>query len=367
MRKEAGVETWGPAFRWALHPDQITFGEVFQTAGYKTGYLEKWHCGWDESQWPDKQGFEFAEGYRPSPALTKGHWGKSFLPPQGAELPGLTEDEYMSEALSRRAEDFITAQRKNPFLLVVSHYLVHGPLDPDPDKMPAWKDVPTTDQDNPKMAAMIESVDDSVGRIVASLKKNGVWENTVLIFTSDNGGYKGVTSTYPLLGTKATIYEGGSRVPLIMTWPGHIPAGQTDDAPTMNIDLYPTLLDLTGVAPDPQQHLDGVSLKPILTEGKSITHRPLYFHFPHYSGEGCSPASAIRYKGLKLYRYYNVSPRRLHHPRSGGLLLRLAADRPEIRDHRPEDERVGEPGSGAHLFPDAGNGLGRAEVFGMGF
>ena len=155
-------------------------------------------------------------------------------------------------------------------------------------------------------------MDDSVGRIVASLKKNGVWQNTVLIFTSDNGGLHSTTSTYPLLGSKAMPYEGGYRVPLIMTWPGRIPAGKTNDTPTMNIDLYPTMLDLAGVAPNPQQHLDGVSLKPILTEGKTIEDRPLYFHFPHYSGVGCSPFSAVRHKGLKLYRYYNDA-RVTHH------------------------------------------------------
>ena len=304
MRKEKGAKTQGPAVRWCLHPDQITFAEVLQPAGYKTGYLGKWHCGWDASQWPDKQGFEFAEGYSTIPTLTPGQWGKYFMPPAAAKLPGLTEDEYMSDALTRRAEDFITAQRQNPFLLVVSHYLVHTPLHAKPDKLAAWKDVPTTDQDNPKMAAMIESVDESVGRIVASLKKNGVWENTVLIFTSDNGGLNRGTSTYPLLGSKAMPYEGGYRVPLIVTWPGHILAGISDGTPTMNIDLYPTMLDLVGVTPNPQQHLDGVSLKPILTQGKSIADRAVYFHFPHYSGVGCVPCSAVLYKGLKLYRFY---------------------------------------------------------------
>ena len=302
-----GIQTQGPAFRWCLHADQITFAEVLQETGYKTGYLGKWHYGWEPSQWPDKQGFELAEGYRTTPSFTKGHWGKDYIPPLGAELPGLTEDEYMSEALTRRAEDFITQNKQNPFLLVISHYLVHLPLQAQQDKLERWKEIPTNDQDNPIMAAMIESIDESVGRILASLKKNELENNTVVIFTSDNGGYHGATSTYPMLGSKGMPYEGGYRVPFIVKWPGHIRGGEKEVMPTMQIDLYPTILALTGTAPDPKQRLDGESLLSVLTGGRTIKDRPIYFHFPHYSDFGCSPFTAIRYKDWKLYRYYNDS------------------------------------------------------------
>jgi len=306
-RSTPGIQIQGPAFRWCLHPDQITFAEVLQATGYKTGFLGKWHCGWEPSQWPDKQGFEVAEGYRTTPTFTRGHWGKDYIPPLGAELPGLTEDEYMSEALTRRAEDFITQNKQIPFLLVVSHYLVHLPLQAQPDKLEKWEEIPTNDQDNPIMATMIESVDESVGQILASLKKNGLEENTIVIFTSDNGGYHGATSTYPLLGSKGMPYEGSYRVPLIVKWPGYIRGGKKEATPTMQIDMYPTILDLTSVAPDPKQRLDGKSLLSVLTGGKTIKDRPLYFHFPHYSDFGCCPFSAVRYKDWKLYRYYNDS------------------------------------------------------------
>ena len=302
-----GIKTQGAAFRWCLHPDQITFAEVLAGNGYKTIYLGKWHCGWAPSQWPDKQGFQFSEGFRTTPSFTRGHWGKDYLPPLGAKLPGLKKDEFMSEALTRRAEYYIEQNKNNPFLLFVSYYLVHLPLQAQQDKLEKWKKIPTTDQDNPIMAAMIESVDESVGRILEALKKNGLEDNTVVIFTSDNGGYHGVTSTYPLLGSKGMPYEGGYRVPLIIKWPSHIPGGKKETTPTMQIDLYPTILDLTDTRPDPDQHLDGESLLPVLTGKGTIKDRPLFFHFPHYSDFGCSPFSAIRYKDWKLYRYYNDS------------------------------------------------------------
>jgi arylsulfatase A len=305
IKIEAGVKYQGAAHRWALHPDQITFAEVMQQDGYKTGYLGKWHCGWDSTQWPNKQGFEFAEGYRLIPTWTKGHWGRYYIPPLAKEIPGLSEDEYMSDALTRRAEEFIAKNTENPFLLVVSHYLVHAPLQGKPEKIQKWENVPTTDQSVPTMAAMIESVDESVGRIMAALKRNGLEDNTVVIFTSDNGGYDLATSTYPLLGSKAMPYEGGYRVPFIMKWPDHIRCGEKESTPTMQIDLYPTILELADVTPDPAQHLDGVSLYAVLAGTDSLPERPIFFHFPHYSGVGCGPFSAVLYQNWKLYRYYN--------------------------------------------------------------
>lgn len=300
------LPTRSPARRGCLHPDQITFAEVMQSAGYKTGYLGKWHCGYHESQWPDKQGFEMAEGFRTLATKTHGHYGRDYIPKLSWDLKGLTADEYMSDALTRRAQEFITEHQAQPFLLVLSHYLVHAPFQAKPELLEKWKKVPTTDQNNPTMAAMIESVDQSVGDIMNTLKELNLDENTIVIFSSDNGGYHVATSTYPLLGTKAMPYEGSSRVPLIFKWKNKIKAAAKDSTPTVQVDLYPTMLDLAGIKPDPNQFLDGVSLKPILMDNGKLNERPIFFHFPHYSGVGCTPFSAIRYQSWKLYRYYNT-------------------------------------------------------------
>jgi arylsulfatase A-like enzyme len=300
------LPTRSPARRLCLHPDQITFAEVLQPAGYKTGYLGKWHCGWDEPFWPDKQGFEMAEGFRSVPAGTRGHWGRDYIPYlKKKPMRELTEDEYMADALTQRAVEFIEENSRQPFLLVLSHYLVHTPLQGKPEKVAKWKKKATTDQDNPVMAAMIESVDESVGRVMATLKRLGIDDNTVVIFTSDNGGHHRTTSTYPLMGSKAMPYEGGHRVPMIVRWPGKIDQSVENSTPTVQVDLYPTILDLTQTSPHPDQHLDGISLKKVLFENDIMGQRPIFFHFPHYSGVGCTPYSAVRYGDWKLYRYYN--------------------------------------------------------------
>ena len=210
--------------------------------------------------------------------------------------------------------DFIDrqVQKDQPFLLHLCHYLVHSPITAQRRLVPKYtrrlKKI-HTDQDNLAYATMVQAMDDSVGRVVGQLKRLGQLDNTLIIFTSDNGGYTGkeVTSNYPLMGGKSFSYEGAYRVPFIAQWKGVIPPGQTSDQRVIGMDVYPTILEAAGLALDAEQHADGVSLMGEMTHqkmGVPLEQRPLYFHHPHYT-HASSPHSIIIENDYKLIRYYN--------------------------------------------------------------
>ena len=293
-----------------LPRSEITFAEALLTAGYRTGYLGKWHCGWHDNFSPRKQGFEYAEGYRNVPCFTKGHFGKRFIGYMEG-LEDLQPDDDMADVLTEKAVTYIKKNKKQPFLLVLSHYAVHDPLEAKKEVVEKYKTIPGTDQNNPVYAAMVESVDKSVGRINEVLKELGIEENTLVLFTSDNGGLtlntedggETPTSNFPLLGGKSMAFEAAMRVPFIVKWPAKIKAGTTNDTRVMGTDIYPTFLDAANAPLDYEQHKDGLSLLPLFAEQK-ISARELHFHFPHYTGY-TSPYSVIIEKDWKLIKFYN--------------------------------------------------------------
>ncbi len=284
--------------------EQITFAEALRDAGYITGFYGKWHCGYSRSFHPDKQGWMEAAGFRKFHRGTGPHWGKHWQDIV-FNCPDMKDEDYVSDYLTDRAVRFIDKHHGKPFILTLSHYLVHTPLAAKPGLEAKYKAMPGDDQRNYKYAAMVEAVDQSVGAIVAALHKHGISEKTIIVFTSDNGGLMPKsTSNLPLSGGKGFPYEAGARVPMIVVWPGVVKPGSTCDERVMGIDLYPTFCAMAGIAPPREQKLDGRSLAPLLMQSGALGNRPLFWYYPHYT-HAVGPYASVIEKGWKLIRYFN--------------------------------------------------------------
>lgn len=245
----------------------------------------------------------------------------------GANLDGVSRDAYVADVLTDECINFIKKNQEKPWLAVLSHYLVHSPIDPRPEKVPNYKKKAGTDQNNPKYAAMVESVDDSVGKLVQAIKELGLEDNTLVIFTSDNGGHTpGTTSNYPLMGGKSFPFEAGMKVPFITKWPGIIEPSVCEER-IVGMDVYPTMLAAAGLPLRPKQHAEGLDLVPLFTNKSPLKKRPIIFHFPHYS-HATGPFSAIIEDNWKLIRFYNDK-------HGAHLLYNLAVD-PEEQNNLAE-------------------------------
>jgi arylsulfatase A len=313
--------------RHALPRGETTFAQALAEAGYATGFFGKWHCGEVPDYQPEDFGFQVARGYRLPKAGggTKGHWAKSYPTNTLAHLPELKPEDYLADVLTEETVQFIRANKEaRPFIAVLSHYLVHLPLHPKPELVAAYEPTLGNDQTNSKYAAMIASLDQSVGRVMQALREADVEENTLVVFTSDNGGHAGVTSNYPLLGGKAGPFEAGMRVPLVIRWPARVKPGATCAERVVGMDFYPTFLAAAELPLRPAQHVDGVSLLAALTTGGKLPERPLLFHFPHYSGS-TGPNSVLIEHDWKLIRFYNNAT-------GGHLVYDLAQDPFEQND-----------------------------------
>jgi len=349
--------------------EEITLAEALKQQGYATGHFGKWHLGEDEFG-PLHQGFD---------VQVPRNWYKGW-PKAGYHAPfkmeGLEDQpgDYLTDRLTDEALNFIEANRGNSFFLYLSHFAVHDPIqgradlvqkyrekqskslradrgpefvlegnpdDPEPlsatqlsklSKQPSHREFRVLpqrtvkikqQQNNVDFAAMVESMDQSLGRVLEKLEALGLTEDTIVIFFSDNGGMAAMNlgnpqrrvgrekldeafagANLPLRGAKGWLYEGGIRVPCIIKWPGNSGPGVVSDEPIISNDLYPTLLEMAGLPALPEQTLDGVSLVPLL-KGKSIKREAIYWHFPHYSNHGMqSPGGAIREGDWKLLEYF---------------------------------------------------------------
>jgi len=312
--------------------EQETIGEAFAAAGYATGYIGKWHLG-TGAYMPGAQGFAFTKAVN-----NAGQPAAYFFPYkdekwEAVNVPDLgdgREGEYLTDRLTDEAVGFIERRREQPFFLVLSHYAVHTPLQARPDlkatytakaasvygadeppRRPERDAFTKVRQDHPTYAAMVDSVDRSVGRILDALDTMRLAERTVVVFVSDNGGLSTLlnpranapTANLPLRAGKGWLYEGGIRVPAIIRGPGVKTPGRVIDAPAITNDLYPTLLALAGLPARPSQHLDGASLSPLLDGTGPVTRDALFWHFPHYHGSGSRPSSAIRAGDWKLIEW----------------------------------------------------------------
>jgi len=303
--------------RHALPQNEVIIPLAIAEAGYETAFFGKWHIGECPGYYPDERGFHVAKGYRTQQHGTRSHWMKDFIPAP-ANMDGTDQDAYVADVLTDQCVEFIKANKDKSWLAVLSHYLVHSPVQPKPEKLTKYKSKPTTDQNNPGYAAMVESVDESVGLLIRTIAELGLEKNTLVIFTSDNGGLTPKnTSNYPLMGGKSFPFEAGMKVPFIVKWPGKIKPGISDQR-VVGMDIYPTMLSAAGLPLRPDQHVDGLDLVPLLTKNETLKKRPVIFHFPHYT-HATGPFSSIIEDDWKLIKFYNDE-------KGAYLLYNLAAD-----------------------------------------
>ena len=303
--------------RHALPETELIIPEALSEAGYQTAFFGKWHIGECPGYYPDERGFHVARGYRIKQDVKRSHWMKDFAG-TAAGMSVTDTAAYVADVMTSQCMEFIADNRNKPWMAVLSHYLVHTPIQPKPDKLSRYENRPTTDQDNPGYAAMVESVDESVGRLLQTIRGLGLEKNTMVIFTSDNGGLTPrITSNYPLMGGKSFPFEAGMKVPFIVKWPGKIKPGTSKER-IIGMDIYPTMLDAAGVPVRPDQHVDGLSLMPLLSNGETLKKRPIIFHFPHYT-HATGPFSSIIDENWKLIRFYNDEE-------GGYLVYNLEAD-----------------------------------------
>ncbi|HUG90012.1 MAG TPA: sulfatase, partial [Planctomycetaceae bacterium] len=383
------------AVRQQLPFEDTTIAEALQEHGYVTGHFGKWHLGEDPSG-PLQHGFNVQ-----IPRWNKGWPRTGYHAP--FRLDGLADapGDYLTDRLTDEALTFIDEHRDRPFFLYLSHFAVHDPIEgrrdlvkkyaaklartragenppfilegnPDAERplsraeldalleKDAWRGyrvLPSRTvkikqrQDNVQFAAMVESMDESFGRVRAKLKMLGLEDNTIVIFTSDNGGMSAAnfgrpervvpasdldvaysTSNLPLRGGKGWLYEGGLRVPLIVSWPAHGKRGTRCVVPVTSTDFYPSILEMIGAPARPDQHPDGVSLAPLLRGATELDREAIYWHFPHYSNHGMqSPGGAIRWRDYKLIEYFeNGTVQLFHLGDDPGEQHDLAREKPDL-------------------------------------
>lgn len=296
-----------PESKQFLGLEEVTIAEMLKPAGYKTAHIGKWHLGPTADHWPDKQGFDVNVGG------TQSGMPKSFFYPQWESNPPIKarEGEYLTDRLTDEAVQFIRDNRNSPFFLYLPHYAVHVPIEAKEELVRKYRGrvAPGQLQNDPVYAAMIESMDESVGRILKTLDELQLAGRTVVVFTSDNGGLsapewklKPVTSNKPLREGKGHVYEGGIREPFIVSWPGAKP--RVEHTPVNSVDLLPTFAEAAGIAASAYKGVDGVSLVTLIRDGKPLAARPMYWHYPHYSNQLGRPAGAIRQGYWKLVELY---------------------------------------------------------------
>ncbi len=315
--------------------EEVTIAEAFREAGYSTCFIGKWHLG-GQSFFPEYQGFDINIGGHDA-----GQPSSYFYPYKSEDerrsywdVPGLDggrEGEYLTDRLTDEAIEFLDRNSDQPFLLYLSHYAVHTPVQSkeylaEKYRMKASKLPPTEGlthrdeqgygttkllQDNPAYAGMIESVDESVGRILDRLDQLDLTESTAVIFMSDNGGLSTLarsrnspTSNVPLRAGKGWLYEGGIREPMIIRWPGVVTAGSICREPVISTDFYPTMLGMAGLQMMPEQHEDGRSLVSLLKQTGPVDREAIFWHFPHYHGSGNRPSGAVRNGDYKLIEWF---------------------------------------------------------------
>jgi arylsulfatase A len=314
-----------PDWQLFLPLDTVTVAERLKAAGYATAAIGKWHLG-DEAYHPEHHGFdENIGGYH------RGQPPSYFAPYKIPTLSEGPDGEYLTDREADEAVRFITKHRDRPFFLYLPHYCVHTPIQAKKDVTAKYaaKDVTSLRVKNDAYAAMVESVDDAMGRILDTLDSLGIRDTTAIFFTSDNGGLFNVTDNKPLRAGKGSAYEGGVRVPFIVSWPGQTKAGTTSDVPAITMDVPATILELTGVGNPPDQAMDGVSLAPVFA-GKPLAREALYWHYPHYHPGGATPSSAIRAGDWRLVHFYEDGHNELYNLASDiGEANDLAASEPE--------------------------------------
>ncbi|MHC5115482.1 MAG: sulfatase [Planctomycetota bacterium] len=311
----------GAPYKEYLSLEEVTIAESLKQAGYQTFFAGKWHLGETEKHWPRNQGFDINKG-----GWQAGNPGSDYFSPyENPRLQDGPDGEHLPDRLANETVRFITDSKDAPFLAYLSFYSVHTPLNTRKDleqKYLAKKKTMEIDtpifgtegrrkvrlvQDHAVYAGMVEAMDLAIGKVMDALRANGLDDNTIVMFMSDNGGLStsegSPTSNLPLRAGKGWMYEGGIREPVIIKWPGVTKPASVCSEPVTSTDFYPTILEIAGLPPMPKQHIDGVSWVPLL-KGQKLDRGPIYWHYPHYSPQGGGPASAVRDGHWKLIKWY---------------------------------------------------------------
>ncbi|MHC4120667.1 MAG: sulfatase [Planctomycetota bacterium] len=309
-----------PVTQGNLPHEQVTIAEVLKQAGYFTAHVGKWHLG-DAAHYPQTQGFDVNIGgtfwgapytfFYPYSGSSAGRWGGEFRYVPHLEFGA--EGEYLTDRLTDEAIRVMNHAKDKPFFLNLCYHTVHTPIEGKRELVEHYEKKlrPGMHHRNCEYAAMVHSLDENVGRIMKEIDELGIADDTVVVFFSDNGGYinkfdnEQVTDNHPLHSGKGSLYEGGTRVPLIVRWPGTTKAGSVCRQPVSSIDFYPTMLAMAGLAGDAGHNadMDGISLMPLLKDPSAAMKRQaLYWHYPHYYPT-TSPVSSIRMGDWKLLEY----------------------------------------------------------------
>lgn len=297
-----------PNARLELPLEEVTIAELLRERGYRTAAIGKWHLGRSGFLASD-QGFEVAFA-----GDEAGSTSNFFYPQWRSKIPLDGKDgDYLTDRLTDLAVDFIRESKERPFFLYLPHFAVHTPIQGKPGKVSKYDSKPRSNdgQDYAEYAAMIESMDESVGRVLAALRESKVENDTMVIFTADNGGVSSrewrnrpITSNLPLRMGKGHLYEGGIRVPTIVRWPGVVSAGSRSDEPVHSIDYAPLIAEVAGVPRDRTQAMDGRTFTNVLRGERSGRPRDLFWHYPHYSPQLGRPSVAVRRGDDKLILFF---------------------------------------------------------------
>jgi arylsulfatase A-like enzyme len=330
-RRPKDQKLLGPTIKNELPLEEMTLAEVFKQADYNTFYAGKWHLG-SEGFFPEDQGFDINIGghHRGSPP------GGYYTPYNNPKMSDGPDGEYLTDRLTDETIQFIRKNKDKPFFTYLAYYTVHTPIQPNKKYvgqfeekrltlddsltlvLPEHDAITVQNQRNTKYASMVYALDKNIGKLMGSLEELNLMDNTIIVFTSDNGGLstlysrKAPTSVKPLRGGKGWCYEGGIKVPLLIKKPGNDP-GLKIETPVISTDFFPTLIEMAGLASNSNESQDGCSLVPILNGNKELQRESLLWYFPHYHGSGWRPGAAVRVGDWKLIEFYDHEKIELYH------------------------------------------------------
>jgi arylsulfatase A-like enzyme len=339
--------------------EELSLAGALRNNGYRTWAVGKWHLG-GPAYYPENHGFDFTTGSCEWGHPREGYFGPWTHP----RMPAGRDGDYLTDRLTDEAVRLVRQPDERPFFLYLSHYAVHTPIQVKPDDLKKYEEkarvmgldrLPAFEtgdffpcehkrdqrivrrllQSDPAYAAMIENLDWNIGRVLSALEETGQAANTIVIFTSDNGGLATAegspTCNAPLAEGKGWMYEGGTREPLLVKWPGIVEPGSTCDEPVTSPDFYPTLLEAAGIPRMPEQHVDGISLAPLLRGMGSLPDRPIFWHYPHYGNQGGTPGCSVRRGDWKLIEFFEDGRHELYNLREDiGEARNLADSRPDL-------------------------------------
>ena len=327
-----------PDWSKRLELSEVTIAEALQSEGYATAQLGKWHLGprgGDDAKNYDPTGQGFDVQRMKPPGI------RGYFIPERVVKQGQLKSSYLTDYLTNEAVKLVHEWKDQPFVLYFAYHTPHTPIQGKQELVDAYKKSigPNAIHNNPTYAAMVQSLDESVGRVLAAIEEVGIAERTIIIFASDNGGLSqkfgkptGFTVNTPLRRGKGSAFEGGVRIPLIVRWPGVTEAGSKSNEPVCTIDFYPTILEMTDVKGNPEhnQTIDGLSLVRLLKNPRErLNRKALYWHYPHYHAGGDSPYGAVRAGSWRLIEFYEDMNVELYDLQSDiGESVNLANKRP---------------------------------------